>query len=80
MTILLGAVLLLADPTAAVQQPADAPVAAAQAPKKEKKICKSLDGDTGTRMSRRVCMTQEAWDQQGGGGRSADDLKAMGAH
>jgi hypothetical protein len=82
MMILLGAVLVLADPDVASPQ-AVSPVAA-PAPAtavKEKKICKNLDGDTGTHMSRRTCKTADEWgiiDRDGG--KSADDMKTMGAH
>ena len=82
MTILLGLALLSADPDLAAPQAA-APVAApvAAAPVKEKKICKNLDGDTGTHKSRRTCKTVEEWAVfDRGGGRSADDMKTMGAH
>jgi hypothetical protein len=81
MTLLLGLVALFAaDPTTAAQQPVAAPAPAAAAPAKVKKICKNLDGDTGTHFSRRVCKTQDEWSAfDRGEGRSADDLKAMGA-
>jgi hypothetical protein len=82
MTVLLAvAALLAADPTTAAQpSAAPAETAPAAAPVKVKKICKNLDGDTGTHFSRRVCKTQDEWTSfDRGEGRSADDLKAMGA-
>jgi hypothetical protein len=81
MTMLLAALLLVSDPAVAAQQPqGPAPTATAAAPVKQRKICKNLDGDTGTHMSRRVCKTTEEWAVfDRGEGRSADDLKAMGA-
>ena len=61
MTILLAALLVASDPAVAAQQ--SAPAASVAAPKKAapKKICKSLDGDTGTHLSRRVCKTEDEW-------------------
>ena len=82
MTLFLAvAALLSADPaTAAQPAPETAPAAPAAAPVKVKKICKNLDGDTGTHFSRRVCKTQDEWTSfDRGEGRSADDPKAMGA-
>ena len=32
-------------------------------PKKPKKICRTLDNVTGSRLIKRVCKTQEQWDQ-----------------
>jgi hypothetical protein len=79
MSILLGAALLLADPIAAAQPAVSTPVAAAGAPKKVKKICKSLDGDTGTHMSRRVCKTPDEWTVQEEQGAGMDGLATKGA-
>ena len=82
MSILLAALFLSAQPVA--QAPAAAPVAppavAPAKPKKEKKICKVDDADTGTHMVKRVCLTQEQWDAQRG--LSTEEFKATmpGAH
>ena len=76
MSILLATLFLAAQPVA--QAPAAAPVAPpAVAPaksKKEKKICRVDDADTGTHMVKRVCLTQEQWDAQRG--RTVDEFKA----
>ena len=48
-----------AAPQAAVAQPTTAPVAAA--PKKEKKICRVDDADSGSHMVKRTCLTAEEW-------------------
>jgi hypothetical protein len=73
MMFLLVASLLSANP--AVQSAIPAPVAEATAPKpkKEKKICKTADDTTGSRMVKRTCFTQEQWDSQSQG-RSADQI------
>jgi hypothetical protein len=68
MTVLLAALLLAVDPATATPPVQPAP-AAAPAPQKvkEKKICKSEVGDVGSRLSRRVCLSQREWDMQGNG-------------
>ena len=81
MSILLAALFLTAQPAA--QAPAAAPAAPPAAPakpKKEKKICRVDDADTGTHMVKRVCLTQEQWDAQRG--MNVDEFKATmpGAH
>jgi hypothetical protein len=58
---LVFAVLLVSAQAAA--QPVAAPEAAAEAPKKvkEKKICKLDEATSGTRMAKRLCLTEEEW-------------------
>jgi predicted secreted protein len=76
MTVLLAALLFAADPTAAQA----APPAPAQAvkPKDEKKICKVDKSYTGSRMTRRLCLTETEWARHDSGV-NAGDLKTMGA-
>jgi len=45
---------------------------------KEKKICKVDPANTGTRMKKKLCMTQNEWDMKAKG-KNAGDLKTMGA-
>ena len=68
MSILLAALFLSAQPVASapVATPAAPPAAVPAKPKKEKKICRVDDADTGTHMVKRVCLTQEQWDAQRG--------------
>jgi predicted secreted protein len=51
-------------PQAAVAPPVSAP---AEAPKKEKKICRVDDADSGSHMVKRVCLTAEEWQNRGQG-------------
>lgn len=71
----LFALLLVADSPAA--QAADGPQAA-PAKKSEEKICKVDPSYTGSRMRKKLCLTQAEWDLKAQG-RSAADLKTMGA-
>jgi hypothetical protein len=78
MSILLAALLLSADPAAAASAPpvATPPPASQPAAKpkkqKEKKICRTVDDATGSRMIQRTCLTQEQWDARAG--RTADQI------
>lgn len=76
MSILLAALFLSAQPVAQAPAAVPAPTSpvAAEKPKKEKKICRVDDADTGTHMVKRVCLTQEQWDAQRG--RTTDEFKA----
>ena len=78
MTILLGALLLAANPTAAAPAaaPANAPAPAAKAP--EKKICRIDTSDSTSRLRKRICLTQTEWDRKAAGV-NENDLKTMGA-
>ena len=51
--------------------------AAPSKPKAEKKICKIDELDTGSRMKKRICLTQVEWEKRNAG-RSAGDLKTIG--
>ncbi len=58
--------------------PADAQTGAATAEKSDKKICKADPSYTGSRMRKKLCLTQAEWDIRSQG-KSAADLKTMGA-
>ena len=79
MSVLLLAILASANPAI---QPAPAPVAPPPAtapaakPKKPKLICKASDDDTGSRMVKHTCLTQEEWDARVQG-RTVDDLQTL---
>ena len=61
-------VLLLVSATATEQQATAPAQTETTAPaKKPRKICRDDSQDTGTRMARRVCLTQEEWDQRARG-------------
>jgi hypothetical protein len=63
------AALLVSAQTTADAQPAQ-PVettSAASAPKKARKICKADDAASGTRMAKRLCLTEEEWAQRARG-------------
>ena len=82
MMMLLAALLVASDPAVAAEQPsAAAPVASAPAakPAKPKKICKALDADTGSHMSKRVCKTEDEW-ATFSRGNGMEDLNAKGAN
>ncbi len=51
--------------------------AAPSKPKSEKKICKIDELDTGSRMKKRICLTQVEWDKRKAG-KSVGDLKTIG--
>lgn len=73
MALFLAALLLVADPSAASQaDPIEAPKV-----EKEKKICKVDPNFTGTRMRKRICMTETEWANKNA--TTVNDLKNMGA-
>ena len=45
--------------------------------KSEKKICRTDEGATGSRMRKKQCLTQTEWDRKAQG-KSAADLKTIG--
>jgi hypothetical protein len=74
MSVLLVTLLMAAaDPAPAAQT-----AAPEQKPRAERKICKTEEGHTGSRMSKRVCLTQTEWDRREAGV-NVGDLKTMGA-
>lgn len=62
------------------QQPASTPEPQVekQAEKSEKKICRVDPGQTGSRMRKKLCLTQTEWDLRAQG-KDAADLKTIGA-
>jgi tRNA/rRNA methyltransferase len=67
MSLIVAALLIFAQ---AADQPPPAPAqgsAAAAAPKKLKKICKLDDLTSGSRMAKRICLTEEEWAQHSQG-------------
>ena len=60
----------------------DATVATSEAPapkaQKQKKICKVDPAHTGSRMAKKLCLTETEWAQREAG-KDAADLKTMGA-
>jgi len=46
---------------------------------KEKKVCKTVDGGTTSRMRKRICRTVKEWDVTREEGANASDLQRMGA-
>jgi hypothetical protein len=77
MLLLAAALLTAADPAAATPASAPAPVQAAK-PVKEKKICKVDENESSSRLRKRVCLTQTEWERKEAG-KSAGDLKTIGA-
>ncbi len=80
MIAALFSVLLLAAETPATPDTAGAATQAAepaQAAAKEKKVCRIDPANTGTRMKKKLCLTQTEWDIRSRG-KSASDLKTIG--
>ncbi|HEY6661990.1 MAG TPA: hypothetical protein VIZ66_03610 [Sphingomicrobium sp.] len=62
------AALLVSVQAAATQSPsAQAPAVETEKKVKQKKICKSDDLVSGSRMARRLCLTEEEWAQRNSG-------------
>jgi hypothetical protein len=83
---LFSVLLLAAETPAATPETASVPNQAATTAaepagtaEKEKKICRVNPADTGSRMKKRLCLTQNEWDMRSKG-RSAEDVKTLGAH
>ena len=68
MSVLFALLLVSADPDAAQQSAAPVPDSSiaqpAQKKAREKRICKTNDDNSGTRMSQRVCRTENEWRQE----------------
>lgn len=75
MTLLLLISALIADPVSTT--PAADP-GTQVAPVKEKKICKIDPAYTGTRMKKRLCLTESEWEKKNNDGKSAGDLRVLG--
>lgn len=75
MSVLLIALLAVADPVSAAATPA-APAAPQE--KAEKKICRVDTTESASRLRKRVCMTQTEWSRKEAGV-TANDLKNVGA-
>ena len=66
--LLLATLLASAQPTADPQSSAPAPAEApAPKPAKPKKICKADEEASGSRMAKRLCLTEEEWAQRKAG-------------
>lgn len=75
MISLMFALMLVADPAATTTE---APVAAeVQKPEKAKKICREDPNLTGTRMKKKICLTEVEWAKRNQG-KSVGDLKTIG--
>jgi predicted secreted protein len=68
----LFALMLIAEEPLLVSAPADA-----QKPKKEKKICRVDEAQTGTRLQKKTCLTKSQWEERAHSNRT-DDLKLIG--
>ena len=73
MSLFLFALLVSANPPAVAPASQPAPV---EKPKKPKKICRPVMVDTGSRMAKSKCLTQDQWDAQTQG-LSGDEYQAM---
>ena len=71
----LFALMLIAQDSAPTPAPEATEV---QKPEKEKKICRLDTNQTGSRMRKKLCLTQAEWDLKAQG-KSAGDLKTIGA-
>jgi hypothetical protein len=75
----LFALLLIAEePQQAVGSDVQAE-AEVQKPAKERKICRTEDSGTGSRMKKKMCLTQTEWDRRAAG-RNAADLNTLSSH
>lgn len=82
---LFSVLLLAAETPATTAETASTPTEAAapavepaKTATKEKKICRVDPANTGTRMKKKVCLTQNEWEMKAKG-KNAGDLKTMGA-
>jgi len=74
MSLLLFVALLSVNPPFQAA-PAPAAPAVAAKPQKEKLICKVEDGDTGSHMMKRTCLTEQQWNDRVQG-RSVDEFNS----
>jgi hypothetical protein len=74
MSVFVAALLLSAGPAAVPAAPAQSTFVAPPAkPEKEKKVCKADPTETGSRLVKRICLTQDEWDHRG---RTVDEMNA----
>ncbi|MFL6781094.1 MAG: hypothetical protein ACJ8FF_05415, partial [Sphingomicrobium sp.] len=64
MILMTAALLVFAQPAADQQPPSPATTVPAPKTVKEKKICKTDDAASGTRMTKRICLTEGEWAQR----------------
>jgi hypothetical protein len=62
MSVFVAMLLIAAQAPDAHQAPAPTAAAAPAKKVKEKKICKVQDAESGSHMSKRVCLTENEWD------------------
>ena len=79
---LFSVLLLAAETPATTTDTASTPTEAtatepAKVVEKEKKVCRVDPANTGTRMKKKICLTQNEWDMKAKG-KSAADLKTIG--
>jgi hypothetical protein len=72
--LLFFAAFLSASPAVQAPPPPATPAVVAK-PQKEKLICKVEDGDTGSHMVKRTCLTQQQWNDRVQG-RSLDEFNS----
>jgi hypothetical protein len=65
MSVFVAALLLSAGPAAVPAAPAQSTFVAPAKPEKEKKVCKADPTETGSRLVKRICLTQDEWDHRG---------------
>ena len=75
MISLMFALMLVADPAATTAETAAA--AEVQKPEKAKKVCREDMRTTGSRMKKKVCLTEAEWAKRDAG-KSTGDLKTIG--
>jgi hypothetical protein len=73
MSVFVAALLLSAGPAAVPAAPAQSTFVAPAKPEKEKKVCKADPTETGSRLVKRICLTQDEWDHRG---RTVDEMNA----
>lgn len=84
ITALFSVLLLAAETPATTTEATSAPAqevlatGPAKTAEKEKKICRVDPANTGTRMKKKLCLTQNEWNMRAKG-KNAGDLKTMGA-
>ena len=75
MISLMFALMLVADPAATATDTAGA--TEVQKPEKAKKVCRPDMSTTGSRMKKKICLTEAEWAKRDAG-RSTSDLKTIG--